>query len=340
MTSANSLFEDATREGILIKAAFTGAPGSGKTWTSIALASYLAKNLDLGPVYLIDSENRSSKKYVYNPKTGEGWKFRASYMPEDDYSPQTYMARIRAAEEAGAKIIIIDSLSHAWAGPRGILEQVDDMTSKAAEGRGKSYGNSFSDGWRKATPLQNEFIQTILKSPAHIIATMRSDPEWVLDGKTPVKVGMAPKQRKDITFEFDVVLDFDQENTVRVDKTRCSQLKTKSGGVFRAPNVDKIGAILADWVRTSDDAPEGEHTLRTLDEAMALAVTEGLAAAAIKDAPAYERAKEKLKAWCLAHNKSKEQFEAAMATLKSRVAAGAKPLTDAEHARRIDEGKA
>lgn len=245
-------FEEATRDGILVKMALTGAPGSGKTFTALALAAYLSKTLDLGDVFVIDSENRSSKKYVYDPKTQRGWKFKALYMPKDDYSPQTYMKAIHAAENAGARIIIIDSISHAWSGVKGILEQVDELTDKAAKDRGKSYGNSFSDGWRKATPLQNEFVQSMLDSHAHIIVTMRSDPEWVLDGKTPVKVGMAPKQRKDITFEFDVVLDCDQNNTVMVSKTRCQELND-GNGVFKKPNTDKIGAILSDWVKTSDD---------------------------------------------------------------------------------------
>lgn len=322
MANIASFFEEATREGILIKAALTGAPGSGKTWTSLALASYLAKELDLGPVYLIDSENRSSKKYVYNPKTGEGYKFRASYLPEDDYSPQTYMERIHAAENAGAKIIIIDSLSHAWAGPRGILEQVDEMTARAAEGRGKQYGNSFSDGWRKATPLQNEFIQTILKSPAHILATMRSDPEWVLDGNTPKKVGMAPKQRKDITFEFDVVLDFDHDNTCRVDKTRCSALGARNG-VFKKPNVEKIGAILADWVRASDDAPAPPHGVRTLEDAISLAAAEGTAAKAAGDDAAKKAAMAKLEAWCANNGVTKARYEEARTQVIERVKSNA-----------------
>jgi hypothetical protein len=317
MSNIANLFEEATRDGILIKAALTGAPGSGKTWTALALASYLSTALDLGPVYLIDSENRSSKKYVYNPKTGEGWKFRASYMPEDDYSPQTYMQRIRAAEQAGAKMIIIDSLSHAWAGPRGILEQVDEMTVRAAQDRGKQYGNSFSDGWRKATPLQNEFIQTILGSPAHILATMRSDPEWVLDGNSPKKVGMAPKQRKDITFEFDVVLDFDHDNTCRVDKTRCSALGAK-GGIFKKPNVDKLGAILADWVRSSDDAPP---PVVPLDKAINEAVEMTRGVAPDQKAATWARAKKHVTDFCRTRGMSSEEAAAAVATLGQKAAA-------------------
>lgn len=246
-------FEEATRSGILVKMALTGAPGSGKTYTALGLATYLARVLDLGDVFVIDSENKSTKKYVYDPKTRRGWKFKALYMPKDDYSPQTYMKAIHAAEDAGARIIVIDSISHAWSGVKGILEQVDELTDKAAKDRGKSYGNSFSDGWRKATPLQNEFVQTMLDSHAHIIVTMRSDPEWVLDGKTPVKVGMAPKQRKDITFEFDVVLDCDQNNTIMVSKTRCEALND-GNGVFKKPNVEKIAAVLTEWVKDSDDA--------------------------------------------------------------------------------------
>lgn len=318
MNEFTPMFEDATREGILIKAAFTGPPGAGKTKSALAIATHLSEMLHLGPVYLIDSENKSSKKYVYNPRTGEGYKFRVVYLPENDYSPQTYMAAIHAAEKAGARIIIIDSISHAWTGVNGALEQVTQLTKKAGERRGKTEGNSFSDGWAKVTPLQNEFVQAMLASPAHIIATMRSDTEWILDGNKPVKVGLAPKQRKDICFEFDVVIDFDQSHEAQVSKTRCSALD-RNNGLFRAgKNVDEIATILAQWVHDSDDVP---LPMSPLDKAIGEAVEMTRGVTPEQKAAVWVRAKKHVTEFCRARGMSSEEAAAAVATLGQRAAA-------------------
>lgn len=245
-------FDDATRENILIKMALTGPPGGGKTRSALGIATYLSEYLDLGEVYLIDSENRSSAKYAYDPRTGKGFKFKSLHLPTNDYSPQCYMRAIEVAEKRGARILIIDSLSHAWNGVKGILEQVNDLTDAS---RSK---NAFSEGWRKATPLQRQFIQAMLGSPAHIIATMRSDPEWVVQEdergkKSPTMIGLSPQQRKDISFEFDLCIDLKIDHTGVVSKSRCEELN-ENNGVYKLPG-ENVARILAEWVRSSDAAP-------------------------------------------------------------------------------------
>jgi hypothetical protein len=43
-------------------------------------------------------------------------------------------------------------------------------------------GNSFTN-WSKITPRHNAFIQKILQSPVHILATIRSRQDYVLSEK-------------------------------------------------------------------------------------------------------------------------------------------------------------
>jgi len=77
------------------------------------------------------------------------------------------------------EVIILDSISVVW-------EELLDYHSKLP-------GNSFTN-WNKVSPRQNSFINKILQANAHIIATLRTKQDYVLnqkDGKyIPEKVGL------------------------------------------------------------------------------------------------------------------------------------------------------
>ena len=96
------------------------------------------------------------------------------------------------------RVIIIDSISQEWEGNGGIIETHGNM----AEIR--------SPTWNKVTPRHNAFVQKMLQSPAHIIATIRSKQDYVLTDKNgkmvPEKVGLKGVTRDGMDYEFTVVL--------------------------------------------------------------------------------------------------------------------------------------
>lgn len=233
----------ATKAQSRARIALMGPAGSGKTFTALELARHLGRN-----VILIDTERGSASKYADE--------FEFSVIELDSFSPKTYTEAIRAAEAAGADLIIIDSLSHAWIGKDGALEQVD----RAASGsQGGSRGNSFT-AWKNVTPLHNELVDTILRARAHVIATLRTKTEYVIEEnaqgrKVPRKVGLAAMQREGIDYEFDIAGLLDAENNMTITKTRCRTL---------APNelIPKPGRDLAEKIKAwlSDGAPPAEET--------------------------------------------------------------------------------
>lgn len=189
-----------------------GPAGSGKTYTALTLATVLAKG---GKILAIDSEARSSEKYADI--------FDFDILPLDPpYSPETYTAAIKFGGEQGYSVVIIDSLSHAWAGQGGALEMVDAKKSKYQ-------GNSYV-AWRDVTPMHNALVEAMLQAPCHIIACMRSKTDYVQDkdpntGKTTVrKVGMQPVQREGMDYEFDIVFDIDWDHQGVVTKTRMASI--------------------------------------------------------------------------------------------------------------------
>lgn len=234
------MFTKATKKRARARVALCGPSSSGKTYTGLVIATTLA---DGKPVAVIDSESGSASKYA------DLFSFDVCELTE--FSPQMYIAAIHDAEKAGYGAILIDSLSHAWMGKGGALEMVD----KAAA-RSKS-GNSFT-AWRDVTPIHLQMIDTMLQSPCHIIATMRSKTEYVIeeDGrgkKTPRKIGMAPVQRDGMEYEFDIVGDLDPENNkLVVTKSRCPAL---SGEVIVKPDAAFAKKIL-DWVSDGVEVSE------------------------------------------------------------------------------------
>jgi hypothetical protein len=206
-----------------------GPSGSGKTYTALKVASVFCNK-----IAVVDTERGSASKYADL--------FTFDVLELDTFKPDSLVEIIAAVTAACYDCLIIDSLSHFWMGKDGALEQVD-KASKRSGG-----GNSFA-GWRDVTPMHNKMIDSIIGSKLHIIATMRSKTEWVVEkdakGKSvPRKVGMQPIQRDGLEYEFDVVCDLDLENNLVVGKTRCPQLK---GGVFPEAGKD-FADIFAAWL--------------------------------------------------------------------------------------------
>src|SRR5574343_53838 len=180
--ATSTFFRPATRQKVRLRMAIDGPSGSGKTFTALRAATALAG--DRGRIAIINTESGAVEKYLGLSPDGTPWQFDVAYLP--DFSPTTYTQAILAAGREGYDVLIVDSLSHAWAGEGGALELKD-----------KKGGNSFT-AWKDITPMHNRLIEAILKSPCHVIATMRSKTEYILeeevgtDGRkksVPKKVG-------------------------------------------------------------------------------------------------------------------------------------------------------
>lgn len=248
-----SLFKKASRSQSRLRLALVGPSGSGKTFSGLSIATELTTQLGgtigngtPGRIAVIDTEHGSASKYAGVPY-GET-RFQFDVLELAQFDPRSYIEAIQAAESEGYSVLIIDSLSHAWSGKGGALELVD----KAAK---RSKSNNTFMAWRDVTPLHNALVDAMIGSGCHIIATMRSKVDYVMEsdpttGKiTPRKVGLAPIQREGMDYEFDLVGDLDLDHNLAVTKTRCAGL---DGEVFHKPG-RRLGTALASWL--SDGAP-------------------------------------------------------------------------------------
>jgi nucleoside-triphosphatase THEP1 len=223
-------FKKATKSAAKMRLGLIGPAGSGKTMTALRIAAGLG-----GRVAVIDTERGSASLYA-----GErGLDFDVIEL--DTYGVERFTDAIKAAADGGYATLVIDSLSHAWSGKDGILELVD-RKSKASQS-----GNNFG-AWRDATPQHNKLVDAILGAPLHVICTLRSKVEYVVEnvgGRNQVrKVGLQPVQRDGLEYEFTVVGDVTQDHDLVVTKTRAAFLKD---AVIREAGED-LGRQLAAWL--------------------------------------------------------------------------------------------
>jgi hypothetical protein len=239
--------------------AIDGPSGAGKTYTALEFAFALAEATG-SKVAVVDTEHASAAKYSdqFPP---------FDVLELDTFSPETYAEAIVLAEKAGYGVLVIDSLSHAWDGVGGALEQVDKASSR-------NQGNSYT-AWKDVTPIHRQMVEAILQSGCHVIATMRSKMEYILEaqeknGRTvqvPKKVGMAPVQRQGMEYEFDIVADMDTDHRMIVSKSRCSAVadavQLKPTGAWMAPVI--VWLTSGEAIKTEPEptpAPKAEPTNR------------------------------------------------------------------------------
>lgn len=258
------VFEPATKDKEKCRLALEGPAGSGKTWTSLAVATAFG-----GSVGLIDTERKSAKKYS-KKKDGTGAGFTFSHLPMTRYDPRDLIGALAAAAAAGFDTVIVDSLSKFWSGAGGMLEIVNSAAKR-------SYGGNTWAGWGDASPIENAMVEALLSFPGHVIVTMRVKTGWVIGedarGRSaPQRVGLKAVQRDGLDYEFDIVARLDTDNTLAVIKSRCPEL---SGQIIPKPGADFAQAIL-DWL---DDGEETDTIAEIHAAATAPDVTyEGLRA--------------------------------------------------------------
>lgn len=243
-------FQLAERRKTKLRLALSGPSGSGKTLSALLIAYGLCG--DWSKIALADTENDRSLAYV--GRAEEEWQ-TGRFLHQTLFPPYTVQSFINAMNEAvqaGAEVVILDSLSHAWMGEGGILEYVDSRT------RQSSSKNSFNawGGPQGGTAEQRRLIEHIMACPIHVICTMRVKTEWVIEEdsrgkKVPRKVGQAAVQRGDLEYEFDVAFEISNDGHYAMVGKDTTGLF--DGRTFKP--TPEIGERYIAWAAGGVDAP-------------------------------------------------------------------------------------
>lgn len=238
------MFNKATKRKSKLRLLLEGPSGSGKTYSALILASGIGSK-----VAVLDTEKGSASLY------SSTFDFDTCEL-SPPYSPESYIEAIKFAEESGYDVLVIDSLTHEWSGEGGCL----DIQTKL--------GGRYQD-WARVTPRHQKFIEAILQSDIHIIATARTKSDYSMDkvgGKIKVtKLGTKTEQRDGLEFEFTTCLRLNQNNMFESSKDRTNLFNGVEGII--GPEHPKM---LIDWLNDGiDPLKEAEDRLCecvTLDE--------------------------------------------------------------------------
>jgi hypothetical protein len=232
-------FARAKREGSHVLISMEGTSGSGKTYSAIELGRGLVG--PTGILGLLDTETGRGK--IYADLAG-GYEYGELTPP---FSPERYIAAIKAAEAAGIQCLIIDSATHEWEGIGGLIEIADSGKTKngaALEGLAK---------WAKPKARHKRFMQTLLTTRMHLIICLRVKEKLIQrendKGKQEiVSAGWFPVQDKYFGYEMTVRLFFPDGGAKGVPT--LAKCPADLLGAF--PNGTQIstdtGARIAEWV--------------------------------------------------------------------------------------------
>lgn len=230
-------YSKVTREKSKLRLALAGSSGSGKTLSALLIAYGITENWE--KIALIDTEHGRARFYANRSDLGTG-EFLYQEM-QAPFSPEKYIQMVQeGAETVGSDgVVIIDSFSHAWDNEGGVL----DIKSEIAKRTDKT---SYS-AWDEAGKIQNNLVNTILSVNCHTIVTLRTKMAYAMEindkGKTvPVKIGLAPVQRENTEYEFDIVLNIARNHiaTASKDTTFLDQWQ----GVI----TPELGKSLREWL--------------------------------------------------------------------------------------------
>ncbi|WP_276200349.1 AAA family ATPase [Chelatococcus sp. XZ-Ab1] len=229
-------FAPARREQVGLLIALAGASGSGKTFSALRLARGMSPE---GKIAFIDTEARRGLHYA------DRFQFMHADM-RPPFRPERFIEGIRAAEAAGAEVVIIDSASHEYDGEGGIMDWADDLAEKGV----KSPGN-----WKEPKLAHKKMMNALLQCRASLIFCLRADEKIEIvreNGKTQVRpLGWVPICEKRFMYEMTAsfTLTPDRPGIPQFDLPH--KLQDQHRNMFPAgrPISEEAGRMLAAWAR-------------------------------------------------------------------------------------------
>lgn len=236
-------FAPAVRENVGVLIALAGASGSGKTFSALRLAKGLAGGK---PIAFIDTEARRGLHYA------DQFDFlHADLRPP--FHPDRFVQAIHAAEQAGAAVVIVDSMSHEYDGDGGIIDWADRLAEQGV----KSPGN-----WKDPKQSHKKMMGALLQCRASLIFCLRADEKIEIikeGGRTQVRpLGWMPICEKRFMYEMTASFTLTPDAPGRPRFDLPHKLQAQHRPFFRDDGFigEDAGRALAEWARGGAAQPQ------------------------------------------------------------------------------------
>jgi len=227
-----------------------GPPRSGKTYTALRIARGMVG--PKGKIGVLDTE--SGRARLYSDKVPGGFVVGELTPP---YTPRRYLQAIEEFLAYGVDILVVDSFSHCWEGPGGVLEMADQAEEHGRKGLMK---------WLMPKRDYKKLVSFLLSTRMHMILCSRAKQpilEAVVEGeKTLVTQPWEPIQDKRLKYEMTIVVPMTLDGAY---ETEASRLKVPAdlAHLFQGELLDeRTGAAIAEWVHGGKPVDHALELLR------------------------------------------------------------------------------
>ena len=237
-----------------------GLSGKGKSGLALLLANSLAKG-NQEKIGAIDSENKSLALFQ-GLKSTSGYVFDnfivADINEDSGFAPTTYLEARDMLIEAGAEVVVNDSITHMWVQDGGVLDLVS-----AAQNKDSRRYNNYTAWGEERVKREKQAIYSIIRSPkVHVICTVRVKEKFEMqeeNGKNVLKsLGEQQIMMPDLKYEPDLVLHMlapgnsagkkPEYPKARVEKSRYSIFKQDEIYEFTPELCDQLSAYLDEGI--------------------------------------------------------------------------------------------
>lgn len=195
-----------------------------------------------GKIVMIDTENGRGSLYADVIPGGY------DTLPlGEPFHPSRYIEAMQAAEQAGAQIIVVDSMSHEWEGIGGVIDMAGEI-----EERTKTKGLHC---WNKPKMEHAKMVQRLLRSPVPVICCIRAKykSRQTKDdkGKTVILKDEAtsPIQAEDFIFEMTAHAEILPKHNISL--TKCSHPDLRGCFPESGPIETRHGELVAAWCKAA-----------------------------------------------------------------------------------------
>jgi hypothetical protein len=232
----------ATRQGVIPLVGLYAESGCGKTMSALLLARGLVG--PSGDIHMIDTESRRGSLYADVIPGGY-----SVLDLEPPFTPDRYIRAMQTVIKAGARVIVIDSMSHEWDGMGGILDMANND------------GKTGLHNWKQPKFEHNKLVQFLLRCPVPLVVCIRAKyktRQKKINGKTEIIKDevTSPIQAEDFIFELTAHAEVLPDHSINL--TKCSHPELRKCFPDKGPITTQHGELIAKWCAAGGQPQDAE----------------------------------------------------------------------------------